>query len=57
MATYEDVSERRHADARIRFMARHDALTIRVLFHDRMEELLRSTGRRGESLAALLAAA
>lgn len=56
VATYEDVTARHHADARIRFMAHHDALTSlpnRVLFHDRMEELLSTTGRRGERLAVL----
>ncbi len=56
VATYEDVTERRHAEARIRFMAHHDALTSlpnRVLFHDRMEEILRLPPRRGERLAVL----
>jgi diguanylate cyclase (GGDEF)-like protein len=56
VATYEDITERRHAEARIRFMAHHDALTSlpnRVLFHDKMEELLRKPGRRGERLAIL----
>jgi diguanylate cyclase (GGDEF)-like protein len=56
VATYEDVTERRHAEARIRFMAHHDALTSlpnRVLFHDKMEEMLRTPGRRGERLAIL----
>jgi diguanylate cyclase (GGDEF)-like protein len=56
VATYEDITERRHAEARIRFMAHHDALTSlpnRVLFHDKMEELLRTPGRRGERLAIL----
>ena len=56
VATYEDVTERRHAEARIRFMAHHDALTSlpnRVLFHDRMEEMLRLPARRGERLAIL----
>src|SRR5690348_5115933 len=56
VATYEDVTERRHAEARMRFMAHHDALTSlpnRVLFHDKMEEMLHATGRRGERLAIL----
>jgi diguanylate cyclase (GGDEF)-like protein len=56
VATYEDVTERRHAEARMRFMAHHDALTSlpnRVLFHDKMEEMLRTPGRRGERLAIL----
>ena len=40
VATYEDISERRRAEARIAHMAHHDALTDlpnRVLFHERME--------------------
>ncbi len=56
VATYEDVTERRHAEARIRFMAHHDALTSlpnRVMFHDRMEEMLRTPARRGDRLAVL----
>ena len=41
VATYEDISERRRAEARIAHMAHHDALTDlpnRVLFRERMEE-------------------
>jgi diguanylate cyclase (GGDEF)-like protein len=56
VATYEDVTERRHADARIRFMAHHDGLTSlpnRVLFHERMEEFLRIASRSGERVAVL----
>ena len=56
VATYEDVTERRRAEARIRFMAHHDALTSlpnRVLFHDRMAEMLRAPARRGERVAVL----
>ena len=40
VATYEDISERRRAEARIAHMAHHDALTDlpnRVLFRERME--------------------
>ncbi|HZP75527.1 MAG TPA: EAL domain-containing protein [Pseudolabrys sp.] len=43
VATYEDVTERRTAEAKIIHMARHDALTNlpnRVLFRERMEEAL-----------------
>jgi diguanylate cyclase (GGDEF)-like protein/PAS domain S-box-containing protein len=48
VATYEDVTERRHAEARIAFMARHDALTNlpnRILFADRVEEAISHMGR------------
>jgi len=43
VATYEDVTERRQAEAKIMHMARHDALTNlpnRVLFKDKMEQAL-----------------
>jgi diguanylate cyclase (GGDEF)-like protein len=52
VATYEDVTERRQAEAKIMHMARHDALTglpNRVLFKDRMEEGL----ARGDTLAVM----
>jgi diguanylate cyclase (GGDEF)-like protein len=52
VATYEDVTERRQAEAKIMHMARHDALTNlpnRVLFHDKMEQAL----AYGEALAVL----
>jgi diguanylate cyclase (GGDEF)-like protein len=52
LATYEDVTERRQAEAKIMHMARHDALTglpNRVLFRDKMEQAL----RRGERLAVM----
>jgi diguanylate cyclase (GGDEF)-like protein len=50
VATYEDITERRHSEARIAFMARHDALTglpNRVLFGEKIEEALASAGREG----------
>jgi len=52
VATYEDVTERRQAEAQIMHMARHDALTNlpnRLLFREKMEEAL----ARGEKLAVL----
>jgi diguanylate cyclase (GGDEF)-like protein len=52
VATYEDVTERRQAEAKITHMARHDALTNlpnRVLFKDKMEEAL----ARGDELAVM----
>jgi diguanylate cyclase (GGDEF)-like protein/PAS domain S-box-containing protein len=55
VATYEDVTERRHAEARIVFMARHDALTNlpnRVLFAERIEQALVQMGR-GSGFAVL----
>ncbi len=48
--TFEDVTERRQAEERIVFMARHDALTKlgnRVLFHERIEQALAQTAREG----------
>ena len=56
VATYEDMTERRQAEARIHFMAHHDALTKlpnRVLFHDRMAAMLLERGGRGDCLAVL----
>src|SRR5207237_7218049 len=52
VATYEDVTERRQAEAKIMHMARHDALTNlpnRILFREEMEQAL----SRGEHLAVL----
>jgi diguanylate cyclase (GGDEF)-like protein len=55
VATHEDITERRRAEAQIERMARHDALTglpNRLLFRERLDEVVRSTGA-GESLAVL----
>ncbi|HTQ82805.1 MAG TPA: EAL domain-containing protein, partial [Pseudolabrys sp.] len=52
VATYEDVTERQQAEAKIMHMARHDALTNlpnRLLFREKMEHAL----KRGERLAVL----
>ena len=55
VATYEDVTERRHAEARITYMARHDALTglpNRVVFGERIDQALAEMGR-GSGFAVL----
>jgi diguanylate cyclase (GGDEF)-like protein len=55
VSTFEDVTERRRAEAQIAHMSRHDALTDlpnRVLFREHMEQNLARV-RRGEPLAVL----
>ena len=55
VATYEDVTERHRAEARMAYMARHDALTglpNRTLYREQMEHALAQV-RRGGGLAVL----
>jgi diguanylate cyclase (GGDEF)-like protein len=50
VATYEDVTERRNSEARIAFMARHDALTglpNRIMFGEKVEDAIANAGREG----------
>jgi diguanylate cyclase (GGDEF)-like protein len=55
LATIEDITERRQAEARIAHMAHHDALTglaNRVLFHKRLGQAI-ARARRGDPCAVL----
>lgn len=52
-----DISERRAADERIQFLSNYDALTQlpnRLLFHDRLQQLLAQAERRQQQLAVCL---
>jgi len=54
--TYEDVTERRKAEARVAHMAQHDALTDlsnRVLFRDKMADGLAEVAAHGDEMAVL----
>jgi diguanylate cyclase (GGDEF)-like protein len=54
--TYEDVTERRKAEARVAHMAQHDALTDlsnRVLFRDKLCDGLAEVGAHGGEMAVL----
>ncbi len=56
VATYEDVTERRRAEERIVFMARHDALTglpNRLLFAERIDQAISHIGRSNAGFAVL----
>ncbi|HYI84066.1 MAG TPA: EAL domain-containing protein, partial [Acetobacteraceae bacterium] len=56
IATYEDITERRLAEARIAHMAHHDALSglpNRVLFHERLEREMARLETHGGWLAVL----
>jgi diguanylate cyclase (GGDEF)-like protein len=57
VATHLDVTEQRRSEAKIAYMAQHDALTDlpnRVLLRERLEHALASTQRGGRCLAVLM---
>ena len=56
VATFEDITDRRRIEARISFMAHHDALTglpNRTSLNSRLEDALMRYGSAGESVAIL----
>ena len=57
VATHLDVTEQRRSEAKITYMAQHDALTDlpnRLLLRERLEQALARTSRGGSSLAVLM---
>jgi diguanylate cyclase (GGDEF)-like protein len=55
VATHEDITERREAEAKIAFLARHDVMTglaNRAMFQDRLEQAL-AMAERGKGFAVL----
>ena len=57
VSTHEDVTEQRHAEARIAHLAHHDVLTDlpnRALLRERMEQALTAIQKGGRALAILL---
>ena len=57
VATFEDVTEQRRAQARIAHMARHDGLTNlpnRYAFRERIQEALRGMRRRAARMLAVM---
>jgi diguanylate cyclase (GGDEF)-like protein len=57
VATHVDVTEQRRSEARITYMAQHDALTDlpnRILLRERLEQALAVTRRGGSNLAVLM---
>lgn len=56
VAVFSDITERKASEARIAFLAQHDALTglpNRALLHDRLEQALASAARHGKRIALL----
>ncbi len=56
VATYEDITQRRHAEEQITYLAHHDGLTglvNRVFFSDRLDAALAALASRGGRLSVL----
>ena len=56
IGTFSDITERKAAEAHIRFLAEHDELTRlpnRMLFQDRLKQAVAHAGRRQERLALM----